>query len=86
MIIRDDLVGKAMKECPTVMVYKTWAEAESLYNTGPTFGVYLCGLYFDYLLKKGGLSYWNEIVIIYNYFLFDWLFSLWKNQLCFMIS
>jgi phosphoserine aminotransferase len=37
-----------MKICPTLMDYKIMADNDSLYNTGPTYSIYLCGLYFEY--------------------------------------
>jgi len=40
-------------DCPTMLDYKTHAENESMYNTPPCYAIYICGLVFDYLLKKG---------------------------------
>lgn len=56
VIIRDDLIGHAIKECPTVMDYKTQAGNGSLYQTPPCYGIYMCGLVFDWLKKHGGLE------------------------------
>lgn len=39
--------------CPVYMDYKTAAENESMYNTPPCWAIYVCGLVFDHLLKKG---------------------------------
>ena len=55
-IIRKDLVGNAMDITPTMLNYKTHSDAKSLYNTPPTFCIYMAGLMFDWLLKKGGVS------------------------------
>mmetsp|Transcript_7771 Transcript_7771/g.20701 ORF Transcript_7771/g.20701 Transcript_7771/m.20701 type:complete len:405 (+) Transcript_7771:92-1306(+) len=56
VIVRDDLIGKARPDCPTMLDYKTHAENESMYNTPPCYAMYVCGLVFEYLLKKGGLE------------------------------
>ncbi|KAF5830934.1 phosphoserine aminotransferase [Dunaliella salina] len=56
VIVREDLVGKARPDCPTMLDYKTHAENESMYNTPPCYAMYVCGLVFEHLLKKGGLE------------------------------
>lgn len=40
-------------DCPVMLDYKTHAENESMYNTPPCYAMYVCGMVFDYLLKKG---------------------------------
>jgi phosphoserine aminotransferase len=56
VIVRDDLLGRAMPETPNVLNYKLMAEADSMINTPPTFSVYLAGLTFKWLLDRGGLK------------------------------
>ena len=56
VIIRDDLIGNARSDMPVMLDYKTFADNDSMYNTPPTYGWYLAGLVFDWLLKKGGLK------------------------------
>ena len=56
VIVRDDLLDRARPETPVMMHYKTLAEARSLYNTPNCWGIYLCGMVFDKLLKMGGLE------------------------------
>ena len=56
VIVREDLLGNTINPTPVMMDYKAFAQAKSLYNTGPTYGIYLCGLFFEYLLNIGGLS------------------------------
>jgi phosphoserine aminotransferase len=56
VIVRDDLLGRAMPITPGVFDYKAQAEAESMLNTPPTFGIYLAGLTFKWLQAQGGLS------------------------------
>lgn len=56
VIIRDDLIGHAADNTPAMMNYKTHADNDSMYNTPPTYGWYMAGLVFDWLLNKGGLE------------------------------
>ena len=60
-IIRDDLVGHAVDWCPTMLDYKTHADTKSLYNTPPTYGIYIAGLVFQWLKDRGGLPGMEEI-------------------------
>lgn len=56
VIIRDDLLGFALKECPTIFEYKIQAGNNSLFQTPPTFGIYICGLVFEWFKKQGGIE------------------------------
>jgi phosphoserine aminotransferase len=56
VIVRRDLLGNASSHCPTMLDYKTAADNDSMYNTPPTFGLYLAGLVFDWLKQQGGLT------------------------------
>ena len=56
VIVRRDLFGRAMEHCPAMLNWQTAAKAESMYNTPPTFAIYLAGLVFDWLEQQGGLS------------------------------
>jgi phosphoserine aminotransferase len=56
VIVREDLLGQALPETPTVLDYKKMADADSMVNTPPTFSVYLAGLTFKWLLERGGLE------------------------------
>lgn len=60
-IVRDDLIGNAMDQTPTMFNYATHADAGSMYNTPPTYGWYLAGLVFKWLKGKGGLAGMAEI-------------------------
>jgi phosphoserine aminotransferase len=61
VVIRDDLVERGAKEIPTMFQYRTHAQADSCYNTPPTFGVYLMKLVFQWILDQGGLAGVREI-------------------------
>ena len=57
VIIREDLLRDDLPSwCPTMLNYKTHADNDSLYNTPPAYGIYICGLVFKWLKKQGGLS------------------------------
>ncbi|QNM04305.1 3-phosphoserine/phosphohydroxythreonine transaminase [Qiania dongpingensis] len=56
-IIREDLITEDVyPNTPTMLQYKTHADKESLYNTPPAYGIYICGKVFKWLKKMGGLS------------------------------
>ncbi len=57
VIIREDLIRDDLPEfVPTMLKYKTQADAESLYNTPPCYGIYICGLVFKWVKDMGGLK------------------------------
>ena len=56
VIIRDDLLARSQDTLPTMLNYKTHAENDSLYNTPPTFGIYVLGLTMKWLRGLGGLE------------------------------
>jgi phosphoserine aminotransferase len=56
VIVREDLLGKAMKGTPSVMDYKLQAEADSMLNTPPTYSMYIAGLVFKWLKALGGVA------------------------------
>ena len=61
VIIREDLITEDVLEgTPTMLQYKIHADAESLYNTPPAYGIYMCGKVFKWLKKQGGLAAMKE--------------------------
>jgi phosphoserine aminotransferase len=56
VIVREDLIGRALPDTPNVLDFKLQADADSMLNTPPTFSLYLAGLTFKWLLAKGGLA------------------------------
>ena len=72
-IIRDDLLAKpAPRPLPAYLDFRIHAENGSMYNTPPTYGIYLCGLVFKWLLKTGGLEFRDKnnrekAAILYDY-------------------
>jgi phosphoserine aminotransferase len=61
VIVREDLLGKAHIDTPSIMNYQVLAKNGSMYNTPPTYAWYLAGLVFEWLLAKGGVSAIEEI-------------------------
>jgi phosphoserine aminotransferase len=55
VIIREDLIGNAMPITPIMLNYKTHADEGSLYNTPPTYSIYMAMLTFEWLLEQGGV-------------------------------
>jgi phosphoserine aminotransferase len=60
VIIREDLIGKARDITPTMFNYQIHADNGSMYNTPPTYGIYILGLVLDWIKSKGGLSAMKE--------------------------
>ena len=56
VIVRRDLLGRASPHCPAMLDWKVAADNDSMYNTPPTFGIYLADLVFDWLKAQGGLA------------------------------
>lgn len=60
-IIREDLITEdVLPGTPTMLTYKTHADANSLYNTPNCYGIYICGKVFKWLKKQGGLEVMKE--------------------------
>ncbi|MDD6289243.1 MAG: 3-phosphoserine/phosphohydroxythreonine transaminase [Eggerthellales bacterium] len=57
VIVREDLIREDLPEyVPTIMQYKTQADAGSMSNTPPCYGIYICGKVFKWILAQGGLE------------------------------
>ena len=73
VIIREDLITEdVLPGTPTMLRYKIHADADSLYNTPPAYGIYICGKEFKWLKKMGGLEAMKErnekkAKILYDY-------------------
>ena len=73
VIIREDLITEdVLPSTPTMLRYKIHADADSLYNTPPAYGIYICGKVFKWLKKMGGLEAMKErnekkAKILYDY-------------------
>lgn len=61
VIIREDLITEdVLPGTPTMLTYKTHADEDSLYNTPPAYGIYICGKVFQWLKEMGGLEAMKE--------------------------
>ncbi|MFP4697423.1 MAG: 3-phosphoserine/phosphohydroxythreonine transaminase [Eubacteriales bacterium] len=72
VIIREDLIGKATDFTPTMLDYKTHADKDSMFNTPPTYSIYIAGLVFNWIKKQGGIEAIEKInrekaELLYNY-------------------
>jgi phosphoserine aminotransferase len=56
LLIRDELIERGSKNLPTMLQYRTHAKNESMYNTPPTFAIYLVGLVLKWIKSDGGLN------------------------------
>ncbi len=56
VIVRDDLLGRAMPTTPSLLDYEVLATSGSMFNTPPTFAWYMAGLMFKWLLRQGGIE------------------------------
>jgi len=55
VVVREDLLGYAASICPSAFDYKTVADNQSMYNTPPTYSIYMAGLVFKWLKRQGGI-------------------------------
>lgn len=60
VILRKDLIQKSCLVPPLALDYKTFADSNSMYNTPPTFAIYVSGLVFKWILELGGLKAMEE--------------------------
>ena len=61
VIIREDLITEdTLPGTPTMLKFKTHSDADSLYNTPPAYGIYICGKVFKWIKKMGGLEAMKE--------------------------
>ena len=56
VVVREDLLGHAQSICPSAFDYKTVADNGSMYNTPPTYSIYMAGLVFKWLKRQGGVA------------------------------
>ena len=73
VIVRDDLLDRALAITPSVLHWKEQAEAASMLNTPPTYAIYVAGLVFEWLLDQGGLGEIERRNIAKAQLLYDYL-------------
>ncbi len=73
VIVREDLIGNPIAGIPAMLDYKIHADNDSMYNTPPTYAIYIAGLVFKWLKKNGGLEAMERRNIEKSNFLYDYL-------------
>lgn len=72
-VIREDMLGHAREDCPTMFDYKIHADNDSMYNTPPTYAIYMCKLVLEWIKNEvGGLKAMQErnekkAALLYDY-------------------
>jgi phosphoserine aminotransferase len=72
VMVREDLLGQSLPITPSAFDYKTVADNDSMYNTPPTYAIYIAGLVFQWLKAEGGLTAMAErnrtkAALLYDY-------------------
>ncbi|WP_408594100.1 3-phosphoserine/phosphohydroxythreonine transaminase [Limnohabitans sp.] len=72
VVVREDLLGHALQVCPSAFNYTTVADNGSMYNTPPTYSIYIAGLTFQWLKRQGGVAAMEQrniakAELLYNY-------------------
>lgn len=75
VIVREDLLGHALKTCPSAFNYQTVADNGSMYNTPPTYSIYMAGLTFQWLKHQGGVAAMEQRNMAKAKLLYDFLDS-----------
>jgi len=75
VIVREDLIGHALPICPSAFDWKLVADNNSMYNTPPTYAIYIAGLVFQWLKRQGGVAEMEKRNIAKAAMLYDYLDS-----------
>src|SRR5262249_16563791 len=73
VIVRDDLLDRALPTAPSVFHWKEQADGDSMVNTPACYAIYIAGLVFEWLLEQGGLPALEKKNIAKARLLYDWL-------------
>lgn len=71
VIARKDLLGRAESATPTMLDYQTYAKSDSMYNTPPTFAIYISHLVCKWLLAEGGVKEMEKRSILKSQKIYD---------------
>ncbi|MDX8400389.1 MAG: 3-phosphoserine/phosphohydroxythreonine transaminase [Gallionellaceae bacterium] len=71
VIVREDLIGHAPVGTASMLDYKIHADYDSMYNTPPTYGMYIAGLVFQWLKRNGGVAQMEQVNIAKSNLLYD---------------
>ena len=75
VIVREDLLGFADEDIPTMLDWKTMADNDSMYNTPPCYAIYIAGLVYKWIEQLGGLTVMQEMNVKKAKLLYDYLDS-----------
>ena len=73
VVVREDLLGHALPACPSAFDYALVAKSDSMYNTPPTYGIYMAGLTFQWLQAQGGVAAMEQRNIAKAKLLYDYI-------------
>ncbi len=73
VIIREDLIGKALDITPTMFNYQTHADNGSMFNTPPTYAIYICKMVYEWIKQLGGVAVMEKMNIEKAKILYDFL-------------
>ena len=73
VVVREDLLGQALSICPSAFDYQLVAQNQSMYNTPPTYGIYIAGLTFQWLTRQGGIPAMQARNIAKAQLLYDYI-------------
>ena len=71
VFVRDDLLDRALPICPSAFSYKLVAENQSMFNTPPTYGIYIAGLVFQWIQRQGGVPEMERRAIARSTLVYD---------------
>lgn len=82
VVVREDLLGHALPICPSAFNYTLVANNQSMYNTPPTFAIYMAGLVFQWIRRQGGVAALEQRNITKARLLYDTIdgSSLYENR------
>lgn len=82
VIVRRDLLGHAIAATPSAFNYQLQADNDSMYNTPPTYAIYIMGLVLQHIQREGGLSAMEQHNLLKSHLLYDFLdhSSFFKNR------
>ncbi|PRC93002.1 3-phosphoserine/phosphohydroxythreonine transaminase [Solimicrobium silvestre] len=83
VIVREDLLGYALPACPSAFNWKTVADNDSMFNTPPTYAIYIAGLVFQWIKRQGGVAALEKINVAKAALLYDYLDNsrLYENRI-----
>lgn len=73
VIVREDLIGHALPICPSAFDWKIVSDNDSMYNTPPTYAIYIAGLVFQWIKRQGGVAALEARNIAKAKLLYDYL-------------